>query len=158
MTKEAAEQMIGEYVKVAETLLKQEYGDDYTADTIEKLASELISIDQEAANNAEIAMIRQHAFTDELSKIAGKAGVLESGMKSVSNWGKKLMGGGVDKLEARVGKMTKAQGKTTKGKNLLGQLTAEKDSVRKTRIYTGVGAAGAIGAGALGASMSGNDK
>lgn len=150
MTKEAAEQLIGEYVKTAEALLAQEFGDNYTADTIEKLADTLIGLDQEAAMNTEIAMIRRHAFDDELSK---SAGVVKEISKAFKTFGSGLSGSGKLKLQEKYEGLRKNVNPATR-KALKSALKAETERVDKTRLYTGLGAAGAVGAAGIGASMS----
>ena len=160
MTKEAAQEIIGEYVKTAEALLKQEYGDNYTSSTIEKLADTLIQLDQDAAMSKEASLIKEHAFDDELEKIG--ADMIGKAVKTISSGFKKyksgLTGSGVEKLENRIGNLGKRKADRVLAKTLRGKAKTEGERVFKTRLYTGVGAAGVAGAGALGAGMSGGDR
>jgi hypothetical protein len=63
--------VIGEYVKVARTLLETENGKDFTDTTVEKLASALFEIDAKDQFFKEAGAIGDAAFLDEFNKLAG---------------------------------------------------------------------------------------
>jgi hypothetical protein len=60
--------ILGEYVKVAEQLLK-EYGDAYTPDSLEKLSMVLIERDRISAMEKEAEDIIYHSFAEELQNL-----------------------------------------------------------------------------------------
>ncbi len=63
---DAARGVLEEYVKAAELLLAREYGENYTPQTIEKLAMVLIERDKEAAMRKEAEAVIYRSFADEL--------------------------------------------------------------------------------------------
>jgi len=72
------QEYLEKYASYADSLLNQNYGDDYTVEDVEKLASVLIDYDLEKAAEAErveflvkSAQIQARAFADEFVKIAG---------------------------------------------------------------------------------------
>lgn len=153
MTKEAARELIGEYVKTAEALLKKEFGEDYTPSTIEKLADTLISLDQEAATQTEANMIRQHAFESEVEKLAAVnlsktiksikgavTGAVSAAKKTGMNIGTGLTGSKLNKMQVSL----KGKKGATRSA-LVGRISDEKARVFKTRLLTG-GAVAAVGA------------
>jgi hypothetical protein len=65
-----AKELIGEYVKVSRDLLTQD-GGEFNDATVEKLASTLYELDLEDEFSKEAQAIVEHAFLDELNKVAG---------------------------------------------------------------------------------------
>lgn len=65
-----ATNLLSEYVSVADDLLKQEYGDQYGAPEVEKLASTLYELDAEEQFVKEADAIAEFAFLDEFNKLA----------------------------------------------------------------------------------------
>jgi len=63
---DAAKGVIEEYVKAAETMLTQEYGANYTPETLEKLSMVLIERDKETAMEKEAEEVIFRSFADEL--------------------------------------------------------------------------------------------
>jgi hypothetical protein len=63
---DATRGVLQEYVKAAETMLKQEYGLNYTPENIEKLAMVLIERDKETAMEKEADNVIYRSFAGEL--------------------------------------------------------------------------------------------
>jgi len=63
-----AKEIVEEYVKVAEALLQEEYKTDYTSTDVEKLAEQLMDMEQESAFEKEAEVIVGAAFIDEFVK------------------------------------------------------------------------------------------
>jgi hypothetical protein len=68
MQEETAKEILAEYVKTAEWALQQA-GEDYTLETLEKLAMVLIAKDNEAAMVKEAEEVTYRAFADELATL-----------------------------------------------------------------------------------------
>lgn len=71
MDKQAQMELLGGYVKTAATLLNEEYGDNFTTETVEKLASALYEADVQASMEKEAEAVLEYGFLDEFSKLAG---------------------------------------------------------------------------------------
>jgi hypothetical protein len=78
-TKIAEERMelLAKYAEFADSALKEEFGEDYTTEDVEKLAEMLIARDLEISDEeekvaelAEAGKVLAHAFAEELQKIA----------------------------------------------------------------------------------------
>lgn len=136
MTKEAAQEVLKEYIKVAATLLQDEYGDDYTPNAVAQLADRLIAQDQQAAFEKEAALIRQYAFEQELSKNAG----FQSFMKNVGESAVRHIGNTFNTSGSQVAAMTAKGGKA-------GALAGAR-RLRSAAIVGGT----ALGVGAAGAA------
>ena len=81
-TKLAEERMdvLAKYAEFAENALKEEFGDDYSMEDVEKLAEMLVLNDIQAeeeqekvAELVEAGQVMAHAFAEELQKIADQA-------------------------------------------------------------------------------------
>lgn len=66
---DAARGVLEEYVKVAGTMLKQEYGESYTPETLEKLSMVLIERDKQSAMEKEAEAVIYRSFADELKNL-----------------------------------------------------------------------------------------
>lgn len=60
-----------EYVKVAEQLLIQEHGNDFSKEAVALLADTMMGMDAEAEFNKEAEAIKAQGFLDEFNKLAG---------------------------------------------------------------------------------------
>jgi patatin-like phospholipase/acyl hydrolase len=65
-----AKELLGEYVKVSQSLMEQQYGKDFTPADVEKLASTLYEMDATAELEKEADVIAMSAFLDEFNKLA----------------------------------------------------------------------------------------
>ena len=65
-----AKELIGEYVKVSQSLMERQYGKDFTPADVEKLASTLYEMDATAELEKEADVIAMAAFLDEFNKLA----------------------------------------------------------------------------------------
>lgn len=107
-----AKQLVTEYVKVAEQMLQQEHGKEYTPQTVELLADKLMELDAKDMFEKEAETVTQIAFLDELNKTVG------TDFKSIDEFEEMIKSSGVS-AEAGKGIWETIKGLGSKAKDVV---------------------------------------